>query len=198
MALLPVGLLVVIAAPLLWGWRNNLAQLGPGLGFGLSGLQILLGIGVLGAALREAVPGRSLTRRSLLLTIAAAVLVELGVTLVTAGRVPVLVPPGVWLRYVWECLGMASVVGAPLLAAAGWLSARALPTRPALAGGLHGLGAGLVADAGTRLFCWVSEPAHVLVSHGGAILAFAAAGALIAVAVDRAKGRRLRALLRAE
>ena len=70
-----------------------------------------------------------------------------------------------------------------------WLAARALPTRPALAGALYGLGAGLMADAGVRLFCWVSAPAHVLVAHGGAILCLAAAGALAATVIERMKER---------
>ena len=196
LALAPLGMLAVITAPLYWGWRSNLAELGPFLAYGVSGLQALLGLAVVGAALREAVPGRALSRGALLLTLASAVAAEVGVTLATAHRAPVVVPPGVWLRYAWECLGMATVIGLPVLAAAGWLSARALPTRPALAGALYGLGAGLVADGGTRLFCWDSEPAHVLVSHGGAILALAAAGALAAVLVDRGKARRARTLLR--
>ena len=79
----------------------------------------------------------------------------------------------------------------PVLAAAAWLAARALPARPWLAGGIYGLGAGLIADSGTRLFCWVSEPAHVLVAHGGSILALAALGALTAAAVEGVRGRTL-------
>jgi hypothetical protein len=196
LGLLPLGTLVVVSAPLYWGWRINLAELGPLLAWGLSGLQALVGMAIVGAGLREAVPGRSLTRRALLLTLGAAALVEVGITLVTARSVPVVVPPGVWIRYAWECLGMAALVGVPVLAAAGWLAARALPTRPALAGGLYGLGAGVVADAGVRLFCWVSEPAHVLLSHGGAILGLAAIGALAAVVVDRARARQLDAWMR--
>jgi hypothetical protein len=190
LGLLPLGALAVIGAPLYWGWRVNIAELGPWLAWGLSSLQALGGLAVVGAALREAVPGRNLTRRALLVTLGSAVLLEVGVTLVTARSLPAAVPPGVWIRYAWECLGMAAVGGVPVLAAAGWLCARALPTRPALAGGLYGVGAGVVADAGVRLFCWVSEPAHVLASHGAAIFGLAALGATAAVLVDRARARR--------
>ena len=42
--------------------------------------------------------------------------------------------------------------------------------RPALAGALYGLGCGLIADAGLRLFCEYTVPGHVLFGHGGAIL----------------------------
>ena len=92
------------------------------------------------------------------------------------------------LRFAWECFGVAALSGVPLVAAAGWLAARALPTRPALTGALYGLGAGLVSDAGVRLFCWVSDPGHVLVSHGGAIVTFMAAGAAAATLLDRRFG----------
>jgi len=47
----------------------------------------------------------------------------------------------------------------------GWLAARAFPLRPRLAGALYGIGAGLMADAGWRLFCHFSGPAHVLGAH---------------------------------
>lgn len=47
------------------------------------------------------------------------------------------------------------------------LAARAYPTRPVVAGALLGLGAGLMANAGWRLFCHFSEPAHVLSAHVG-------------------------------
>jgi hypothetical protein len=84
---------------------------------------------------------------------------------------------------------MAAASSVPILAAAAWLAARALPTRPAVAGAVYGLGAGLMADAGVRLFCWVSAPAHVLVAHGGAILFLTAAGAGAAVVVEKVKRR---------
>jgi hypothetical protein len=98
------------------------------------------------------------------------------------------IPAGRWVRWAWECTGMALVGGVPVFVASCWLAARALPTRPAVAGALYGLGAGIVADAGVRLFCWVSDPLHVLVSHGGAIAGLAALGAIAAVAVDRVRG----------
>ena len=61
------------------------------------------------------------------------------------------------------------------------LAARAYPTRPALAGALIGLGAGLMADAGWRIFCHFSEPAHVLSAHLAAVVMSAVIGALVAV-----------------
>ena len=63
--------------------------------------------------------------------------------------------------------------------------ARAWPERPAIAGALYGLGTGVMADGGARLFCWVSAPGHVLAAHGAAIVAVALCGAAAAVILDR-------------
>ena len=111
-----------------------------------------------------------------------------GITLVTAHVVPTTVPPGVAWRFVWECYGMAALAALPVVALAAWLSARVLAGRPAVAGALYGLGAGLMADAGVRMFCWVSAPAHVLLAHGGAVASVAALGAAVSAAVERRKG----------
>jgi hypothetical protein len=192
LALLPLGLAFLIAIPAFWGLRSNFSALGLGVAWGLSGLQALAGLLIVGAALREAVPGRELSGRALAATVGAALALFAGLTFVTEYLVPAAVPPGVWVRFAWECFWMAAASSVPLLAAAAWLAARALPTRPAVAGAVYGLGAGLMADAGVRLFCWVSAPGHVLVAHGGAILFLAAAGAGAAVVVERVKAARQR------
>jgi hypothetical protein len=189
LALLPLGLALLVAIPAFWGGlRSNVSALGPAAAWGLSGLQVLAGLLIVGAALREAVPGRELSARAVAATVGAALALFVGLTLLTERLVPAAVPPGVFVRYAWECFWMAAVSSVPVLAAAIWLAGRALPTRPALAGAIYGLGAGITADAGTRLFCWVSSPAHVLLAHGGAILFLAAAGAAAATAVERIKG----------
>lgn len=190
LALLPLAAAMVVVIPAAWGWRSNWSQLGVPLSWGLSALQALAGVAVVGLALREAVPGRALSRRVLGATVAAALGLVVFVTLLTESRVPTVVPPVAWLRYAWECLGMAVVSAVPALAVVGWLVARALPARPVLAGALYGTGTALIADAGVRLFCWVSTPSHVLAAHGGAILAVAAAGALVSGQVERLKSRR--------
>lgn len=190
LALLPLGIALLVAIPAFWGWRSNFAALGPAVAWGLSGLQALAGLLIVGAALREAVPGRELSGAAVAATAGAALALFAGLTLVTEVVVPVAVPPGVWVRYAWECFWVAAASSVPPLAAAAWLVARALPTRPAVAGALYGLGAGLMADAGVRLFCRVSAPAHVLVSHGASILLLAAAGAAATTLVERIRGRR--------
>ena len=65
----------------------------------------------------------------------------------------------------------ASAGGAvPALIVAALLVARAFPLRPGIAGALYGLGCGLIADAGLRLYCEYTAPPHVAFAHGGAIL----------------------------
>jgi hypothetical protein len=190
LALLPLGLVLLVAIPAFWGLRGNISLLGFGIAWGLSGVQALAGLLIVGAALREAVPGRELSGSAVAATVAVAVLLFVGLTLVTNRVLPVFERPEAFGQSIWECFWMAAASSVPGLAAVAWLTARALPTRPALAGAIYGLGAGLLADAGVRLFCWVSTPAHVLVAHGGAILFLVGVGAGAATLVERIKARR--------
>ncbi len=73
----------------------------------------------------------------------------------------------------------------PALLVAALLAARAWPLRPVVAGALYGMGCGLVADAGLRLYCDYSVPMHVLLAHAGARLGVILAGAAVAVVVAR-------------
>jgi hypothetical protein len=49
-----------------------------------------------------------------------------------------------------------------------------------------------MSDAGMRLYCWIDQPLHVLVGHGGTVLIGTMGGALAAAAIERVKYRRLR------
>jgi len=181
----PLGVLLVVGQPLFWQWRSNLAELGWPLSWGVSALQAVVGLVLVGAALREAVPGRHLPGGALLLAMGGTAALVLGVTLFTAHALPTRMPPGVAFRYWWECYGMAVLAGLPAIGVAAALSARLLAGRPAVAGALYGLGAGLMSDAGVRLFCWVTEPSHVILAHGLAVLTFAALGAGVSAILER-------------
>jgi hypothetical protein len=85
------------------------------------------------------------------------------------------------------CFVGTVVSAVPLLAAAAVLTSRALVVRPWSSGALYGLGAGLGADAGWRLFCHYSDPMHVLSTHTGGVLAATLIGAGVAVAVQRSR-----------
>jgi len=157
-------------------------------GLGESALETVLSLVVLAAGLREAVPGRELSGRTLtaLMCTACVSFVLVNTTL----QSPTGISHVLWIQWLWECIGTAITFSIPALIAPAWLVSRALPSRPALTGALCGLSVGLMADAGLRLFCWDGDYAHVLVAHGGAILILAALGALSATIVERIKARR--------
>src|SRR5690242_7361006 len=86
--LAPLGVLILVGQPLVWGFRSNFDRLGGLASWGLSIGEAVAGLLVAGAALREAVPGRGLSRATLLSTLAAVAALVLGVTFVTAHVLP--------------------------------------------------------------------------------------------------------------
>ena len=80
-----------------------------------------------------------------------------------------------------ECVAWPLAIGAPFTPIATPMAVRAFPTRPAIAGALCGMSAGVLSDAGWRLSCWISEPTHIVGSHGLAMLGLAATGSILAV-----------------
>jgi hypothetical protein len=176
-----------------YGWRENLSLLPSWLSWGLSAIESLGGIALMGLALRQSVPGLALRSRWLLLSSAGGLLLFACVTLTTAHVLPTpLQNSHAWTRIAWECVTMELLFAIPSLAISAWLVARALPTHPSLTGAAYGLAVGLMTDAGLRLFCWIDQPLHVFAGHGGAILIGAIGGAAIASAIERVKYRRLR------
>lgn len=96
---------------------------------------------------------------------------------VMAMELPVMLARGFWVVG-GMCFAGSAATALPVVAIASILAARAYPTRPALAGALLGLGAGLMADAGWRIFCHFSQPAHVLSAHLAAVVVSTAIGSL--------------------
>ena len=186
---LPVGIALLTGLPLFWGLRQNIDQLPSWASWGLSGFEGLAGLLIVGAALAEAVPGRRLSGRAVALTLAAGALIPIAITFATDWLLPAAESAGVRVRFMIECFDQITVWAVPAVAVPAWLAARAWPERPAVAGAFYGLGTGVMADAGARLFCWVSSPLHVLISHGGAILAVTIGGALAAALIDRWRPR---------
>lgn len=186
--LLPVATLALLAAPVVFDVRADAVRLGwLGL-WGASGLQVVMGLALMVAALREAVPGRGWTATASALWLAVPLAFVVLVTLNSWQSSPALVRNGWWFVGVL-CFGGSFASGLPVVALASVLAARAYPTRPALAGALLGLGAGLVADAGWRVFCHFSEPAHVLSAHVGAVVMSMLAGSWLASAICRVPRR---------
>jgi hypothetical protein len=185
LALLPVAIVLLVGMPLFWHWQTN-ALLAPRSLWTLSVIESVLSLAVLAAAFREAIPGRELSRRALIVLAAIAVI---GFLVVNAtSRNEAAVPMQTWMLWIRECISMTMAFSLPALIAPAWLVARALPNRPALTGALCGLAVGGMGDAGLRLFCWDGGYSHVMLAHGGAIAILVAMGALSALLVERWKG----------
>jgi hypothetical protein len=180
MWVLPFAVAALIAAPVVFNVRQDAPRLGwLGL-WGFSALQCAIGFIAVAAALRESVPGRGWSRSAIAMWLTMPIVVVFAVTIASWQFSPVPLRGEWWL--VWAvCFSASTATALPVVALASILAARAYPTRPSFAGALIGLGAGLMADAGWRLFCHFSEPAHVLSAHLAAVIASAVIGSLLAV-----------------
>ncbi len=176
----PFALLALLAAPAFFNVRSDAAQLGWRTLWGASLLQFGIGFVLIAAALRESIPGRAWTSGQLLLWIAGPLLTLIVLTLSTAAVSEIPLGARVWWRVGAMCLAGSAAMALPIVALANVLAARAYPTRPLITGLLVGLGAGLMADAGWRIFCHFGEPAHVLSAHLGGVIVAAASGATLA------------------
>lgn len=177
LVIVPFAAVLLVAAPLIFQFRD-LAALGWLLSWGASLLQTVAGVALVAAALRESIPGRNWSAGALALIAAAAVALVTAVTVASWHASPVSLRRG-WLTVGVICFAASLLSALPATIAAALLALRAMPTRPAVTGLLAGLGGGLMADAGWRLFCHFSEPPHVLASHLGGVVCAALAGAAL-------------------
>ena len=184
LAVTPFAMLALLAAPAYFSVRADAPALGLLLTWGASLIQVAIGFALIAAALRESVPGRSWTPVQLVMWVAASLLVVIAVTFATAS-VSALPLAGGWWIVGAVCLGGSAAMALPIVALASVLAMRAYPIRPVIAGLLAGLGAGLMADAGWRIFCHYGEPAHVLSAHLGGVVLAAAAGATLAITLRK-------------
>jgi hypothetical protein len=175
--LLPLAAGLLLAAPLVFQFRD-LDALGWTLSWGASSLQALAGLALVAAALQESVPGRAWSARALAGIGGGALLLITAVTVASWYASPISLGRGFWPVSA-ICFVASTVTALPATVLAAILALQALPTRPAVTGVLAGLGGGLMADAGWRLFCHFSQPAHVLASHLGGVLVAAVIGAAI-------------------
>ena len=180
LVLIPIAVAIVLSVPGLRFFRSDMAVIGFVRAWGFSFGQALAGLVIVGVALRESIPGRGLSRGAALATIAIGLAIPFALLGVTASAFDVGPEPGRGLEEGIGCFRVSAISAIPALVAAAFLAARALPLRPALAGALYGLGCGLIADAGLRLFCEYTVPSHVVFGHGGAIVGAMAFGAIVA------------------
>jgi hypothetical protein len=184
LVLVPLAAAIVVAVPALHFFRSDLAAIGFVRAWGFSIGQAVAGLVIVAAALRESIPGRALSRKAVAWTIAGGLTLPLVLVVLTAAVFdgPA---PGNGFAEGASCFRVSALAAVPALVVAAMLAARAFPLRPAVAGALYGLGCGLMADAGLRLFCDYSEPLHVLFAHGGAVAGVTIVGMVVAQAVAR-------------
>ena len=178
--LVPLVALTLVAASWVFAFRGDARVLGWPLTWGVSAFQALFAFWLIALALRDSIPGRALHASAVWLAAGSVLGFSIVVTLRTWDLSPTMILPES-VAWVGRACLMGTIVSAvPLLIAAAVLSARAFVVRPWSSGVLYGLGAGLGADAGWRLFCHYSDPMHVLATHTGAVLATMAMGVLAA------------------
>ncbi len=178
-AIAPLAIVSLVAAPIAFNVRSDAAALGWLGVWGLSALQCVAGLLVIGAALRESVPGRDWSPIAIALWFIGPLIAVLGVTAASWEASQVLLRSDWWL-IAGLCFAGSAATALPVVALASILASRAYPVRPAVAGALIGFGAGLMADAGWRIFCHFTEPSHVLSAHLAAVLMSTLIGVVVA------------------
>jgi hypothetical protein len=182
--------LALFALPVAIGMRGDVAELGFALSWGAAVLECAAGLALVVLALREAVPGFGVTAPvgSAALAAGAGVLILVAVLSWLRRGVPVgSFPPGGA-----HCFPMESTLALPALALTLGLVWRAYAVRPRWAGVLGGAGAGVLTDGVWHMICPYAELSHVLVWHGGAVLALAVFGWLAGSVVEGIRRRRFR------
>jgi hypothetical protein len=180
----PFAVLALVAAPLWFSVRGDTGLLGFWQSWGVSLAQAALGLAVVVAALRDAVPGRTWAPGAVALWLGLPVACVVLVAWTTWWTSQELVPDP-RLLIAGMCFGGSLAAALPIVAVTAVLTAGAFPTRPFLTGLLAGVGAGTVADAGWRMFCHYTEPAHVLSAHLGGVLVAGLCGALLSAWLAR-------------
>ena len=188
LSILPLAIVALVAAPVAFDVRPD-ADLGWLGVWGLSIAQSLIGVLVVGAALRESIPGRDWNRAALALWLAIPVVAIVAITMVSWEASPVALRAQWWLIG-GICFAGSAATALPVVALASILASRAYPTRPLVAGSLLGFGAGLMADAGWRIFCHFSEPSHVLSAHLAAVIMSTIIGAMAAARFSGLRGEK--------
>jgi hypothetical protein len=170
-------------------FRFDLGQIPMWLSWGCSALELLVGIFIVGLALREAVPGSAIPTGALWTAVSTGLVLQIVVGLATWMHSPGMQAGDGFLAHGIGCMTHDAARVLPIFAVTAWLVFRALPLRAPVAGLLGGVGAAMAGDAITHLLCPMSDMRHVLVWHTGAILGFMALGWAVGYAWQRIRWR---------
>ena len=168
-AVAAAGLAMVVATFKL-SLRLDMDQLPMWLSWGCTAMQLVIGVILVGMALREAVPGNGVPVGAVTLAVSAGVAMQIVVGIATWLHSPGMpLVKGHGLEAGMACSTHDAALALPALAVTLWLVFRALPMRPSIAGLLGGTGAAVTADAINHILCPMSDLRHVLVWHTGMI-----------------------------
>ena len=176
----PLAVMVSPALLLLIGIRRDYEVLGPLVTWGASIAQFGLAIVLVWVAAHESTPANRLPKNVVYLVAVATSLVVVTLTWLTFSISPTRGESRVspWVMGL-SCGISSAIAGGILVGLFSWVIRSSLATRPVVAGALYGAGAGVAINAGWRLACPISDPWHVLGSHGTAVVATALLGALV-------------------
>jgi hypothetical protein len=188
-AVAALGLAAVIAIFKL-SLRPDMDQIPMWLGWGCTILQLVVGVVLVGMALREAVPGEGVPAGAVALAVGTGVLMQILVGVATwMHSSGMTLAAGHGFKDGITCATHDTALALPALVVTLWLVFRALPLRPSVAGLLGGTGAAVTADAMTHVLCPMSDLRHVLVWHTGVIFGLMVIGWATGVLWERAKFR---------
>jgi len=170
LALTPLAIAIVVGVPLVNFFRTDLAALGVVKAWGLSVVESAAGLAIVALGLREAIPGRALRRHALLIASLVGLLLPLVIYRVTTETFTV--GPRTWAqwRFGMACFRTSVLAATPVLLVSAFLTKRAFPLHRVATGILWGLGCGLIADAGLRLYCEFTTLPHMLLEHFSAVV----------------------------
>lgn len=160
----------------LFGLRPDRGELGTFWLWAPSVLQVMLAMIALGLAMRESLPGRSSGPGVLLAAAGAGFACHVATTLGVSEQAMANVPEASSLAVDLRGFGLELCLGIPMVLIAFWIAQRGFTARTSRLGLMVGLGAAFAADALWRLFCSLTDPAHVFVSHTLAIAVIAIVG----------------------
>ncbi len=182
---LAISALVFAAAVFGFGLRSDMQSIPTWLGWGCSVIEFLAAALLIGLALRESIPGRSVPLGSAFAALSASMIYQLAVGYITWRFSPGLPWEPQTFGQGMSCMMSDTMLALPTLVITIWLIVRAFPVRAWMAGMLGGAGAAIASDAITHLRCPVSDMRHVLMWHTGAVILISAAGALAGYAWGR-------------
>ncbi len=169
--------------------RSDMDMLPVWLGWGCTFLELLVGVLIVGLALREAVPGSAPPTGMVRTAIATGLTIQILVGIATWMHSPGMPFGSDWFAKSVGCLTHDTALVLPTFIVTLWLVFRALPVRAPVAGLLGGVGAAITGDAITHLLCPMSDLRHVLVWHTGAIFGFMAVGWVVGIVWERFRWR---------